>query len=118
MSTSARVLCFGKDKPLVETRGKVLQHAGFLLTLATNLDEYEALLRDTEFDLVVLCHSLSLNECESAAQYVHQVQPYARTLVLKAMKRGCSDSFIEETIEALRGPHALINKIQEMLYVS
>src|SRR3954452_4909921 len=92
MSTDSHILCYGNDDRLIETRGWVLESAGFLVKTTTEIADFERLLSSAEFDVIVLCHSLKPAECDTAIELLHKLQPQARTLILKAVQAGCNNS--------------------------
>ena len=80
---NAKVLIYASDSLLAETRCWVLEQAGFEVTLVTGLLQAVQALTTQEINLLILCHSLSQADCESAVAFSHQVRPRMRNLLLK-----------------------------------
>ena len=66
VTSSSRILIFGHDSVLLETRSLVLLHSGFDVTVSLDLQKTADLLATRSFDLFILCHSLPVKDCESA----------------------------------------------------
>jgi hypothetical protein len=64
-SNPARLLLFGKEPELLETRAKVLRSAGMIADIAVDLDDFEVRITtcDSIYDLVVCCHTVTEAEC-------------------------------------------------------
>lgn len=56
------ILAVGKDPTVLSTRSLILESAGYIVKSSTSLDEAVALTRDVDADLVLLCHSISVEE--------------------------------------------------------
>ena len=56
------ILAVGKDPTILSTRSLILKSAGYIVKSSTSLDEAVALTYDVDADLVLLCHSLSMEE--------------------------------------------------------
>jgi hypothetical protein len=66
MSAPFSIVLYGLDEQLLQTRQMVLKSAGYKVSCATKLTQVEQALSCETTDLVVLCHSLSLEECGRA----------------------------------------------------
>ena len=82
MNGSASILIFGSAPQLIETRGLVLKHAGFDVTIESSLERTLELLARRPFDLFLLCHSLSVSDCEVALSQAHALRPGMKNLIL------------------------------------
>ena len=58
MPYSPKLLLYGRDLPLLETRQRIFQYAGFTTGIAEDVVTFRAKLREGEVDLLILCHSL------------------------------------------------------------
>jgi DNA-binding response OmpR family regulator len=76
-----KILCVGRDPSLNRTRQLVLERQ-FEVRVAQSVTEAFALLSGQRFDLVLLCYSLSDEECRSAADFVHGLPSPIRILAL------------------------------------
>src|SRR3954470_9594048 len=76
------ILSAGRDRPLLFTRNRVLEEAGYSVTSTfTAADTVENFFAG-DFDLVILCHSIPLEERERIAQLVHMHSPSTPVIVL------------------------------------
>ena len=82
MDSPPSILIYGRDDDLLETRRLVLQQAGFQAWTVTNLADAEKITIMRPGGLLILCHSLSIEECEKALAMAHSRQAGMRNLVL------------------------------------
>jgi hypothetical protein len=82
------ILMYGRDARLLETQAWVLERAGHRGRTVSTFDDLEHLLSTEETDLLVLCHSLSMEEC---GRSIALTIPWPRTksLILIAGPKGC-----------------------------
>ena len=66
MNSHARVLVVSRDEMLLRTREMILG-AFFVVRGAGRFSEARTLLTNNRFDLIVICHSLTEDECERLA---------------------------------------------------
>jgi hypothetical protein len=81
---SRSVLLYGKDRRLLENRRLMLQVAGIHVTLAVTPAEAETVIVNEPNTLLVLCHSLTVEECQSALKLAYSCRPGSKNLVLSA----------------------------------
>lgn len=77
----SRLLCMGHD-PLLNRTRKLIFEKCFDVTLASALEEAVSLLAEQRFDLVLLCYSLTDEECRWAVECIHGFPHPPRILVL------------------------------------
>jgi DNA-binding response OmpR family regulator len=58
------VLAVGQDRLLLETRSQVLRSAGYSVVSTLSIDQALKQFRAGDFDIVILCHSISLHDRE------------------------------------------------------
>src|SRR3954465_15443654 len=76
------ILSAGRDRPLLFTRNRVLEEAGYSVTSTfTAADTVENFFAG-DFDLVILCHSIPLDERQRIAQLVRMHSPSTPVIVL------------------------------------
>ena len=56
------ILAVGKDPMVLNTRSLILRSAGYIVKSSTSIDEAAALTREVDADMVLLCHSISVQE--------------------------------------------------------
>jgi hypothetical protein len=81
MRWSSRILLFGHDPKLLETRRQILTRAGFDTWIAMNEDFAIHLVLTKLVDLLILAE-LSAEECESILKNAYRVRPQMRNLIL------------------------------------
>jgi hypothetical protein len=123
LSLLSSVLFFGHDELLLLTRGRVFELAGFHVCFAQELRLLSELMRERSVDLIVLCHSLSHAECETAASIAENERiQVLRLLFTEEECRKAESSELEvargtfdATFDAVRGPIALLEEACSML---
>jgi hypothetical protein len=81
MSGKPELLCVGHDSILNRTRRLILERC-FDVKVAHGLTEAIAFLSGQRFDLVLLCYTLTDEECAAAVEFVHSLSTPAKILAL------------------------------------
>ncbi len=110
---SRKLLCFGRDAYLLETRLRVLSRS-YTAQGVTSLSEMMRLDAE-EFDLVLLCHSLLSDERDAAAGYVRERWPKAKLLGMFGLTFERNDNQMDAEVQALDGPRVLLRTIDGLL---
>ena len=76
------ILSAGRERPLLFTRNRVLEEAGYSVTPATTAAETVEQFFAGDFDLVILCHSIPHEERQRVAQLVRMHSPSTPVMVL------------------------------------
>lgn len=76
------ILSAGRDRPLLFTRNRVLEEAGYIVTATITASDTVENFFAGDFDLVILCHSIPLEERERIAQLVRMHSPSTPVVVL------------------------------------
>ena len=114
MSQAAQIIVYGEDRGLLESRTWVLQRAGLNALRAHSLGEAEELMRGQKFALVVLCHTLSLEQREKALEQIRRFGPHIWALILDAHHDSASSSDFARLSPA-SGPRAMIDTIKDLV---
>jgi hypothetical protein len=109
----ARVFCLSRDQRLLETRGMVLAKRYDAITVGS-IEEMWALPVASAFDVVVLCHSLSAEECDLSASIARERWPQAKILALSVDSSSCW-TFADQVVRGLDGPSVLVQTIDRLL---
>ena len=113
MSAPASVLVFGRDHQLVHTRCLILQRAGYRVWTASSLDEINGLLPQPAMDVMLLCHTLSTEECNKALEVTHERWPQIQTIALVSGSSGCASEPTDAVMNASDGPAKLIKAVSK-----
>ena len=115
MTLDSCILVCGRDGTLITTRSLVLESAGFHVRAALSPEAViEALLVDA-FDLAVLCHTLSPQDCLGVLAAIHSQQPNAKILSLQANNVPCEANGKGQVVNIFDGPGKLVEKVQELI---
>lgn len=115
MPDSPNVLLYGRDRYLIESRCLVLRKSGFKVVTALEPGDFETAEGSSLPDLVILCHTLSQEECRVALALSRMHWPAAKRLSLYSGSRGCSDRRLSEVLDASDGPAKLIATARQLV---
>ena len=111
MPESPNILLFGLDHSLTHTRGLLLSRAGFKVRAVENLADFELKGDLLAPDVVVLCHTLSVEECARALELAEARWPTTRRLVLTTGTTPIPERAQRDAMEAAVGPGMLIAQV-------
>ena len=109
---SFRILCVSRDRLLGATRQLVLQ-TRFATTSIYDVREMAML--EGGFDLLVLCHSLSAEECALASLIARNLWAGAQVLALSVHGHMCGEGSFDQALIGMPEPAMLIQKVGSML---
>ena len=111
-----RVLFVSRDQMLLQTRMLILG-AFFQVEGAGRVKEAEILISKYRFDLIVLCYSLSEEECQQVHSVVEQQDPPPKILLLSAAGSKPALGESDRAMMCEAGPYHLLKKSAELLGV-
>lgn len=114
MPRPPNILLFGVDPQLMETRRMVLVKAGFRVHTALRMAEFERAGDQASPDVVVLCHTLSEEDCVVALDIAERQWPAARRLVLVAGNQSIPERARKYAWEAAEGPARLVAQVGQL----
>ena len=114
MTSHVRVLVVSRDEMLLRTR-KMILGAFFVVEVAGRLPEAVTAMKRSKFDLIVLCHSLTADECEALAFLSQQHTPRPLILAMNPSSRTSVKTWADAQLGMDVGPYALVKKCAEML---
>lgn len=114
MSPAAKVLVVGKDENLVHTQELILG-CYFYVKGAVRLSEAAALAASIDFDLIVLCPTLSDEECRFLAGIAHSKETSTKILAMHRTALHPSKPWATREIGQEAGPYGLVKLCAEML---
>jgi hypothetical protein len=115
MSFQMSILLYGRDKHLLGTRLLLLQRAGYRVLVATELAQIDVLSRVEVIDLLMLCHSLTPEECGHVIDFCQFRWPFMKSLVLSALGSRCEGKSPDRVFETSQGPAKLLATLGHIL---
>lgn len=115
MSSQTSILIYGRDTRLLETRRWVLERAGYWVSQATELSSLMSLVPLEHVSLLILCHTLSMEECGRALALVQVRWPQVQTVTLIAGDAGCRLTPSSEWVDSREGPKRLVDAIASLI---
>ena len=114
MAQTLSILMYGRDAQLLETRRMVLETSGHKVRTTMDLSEIDRIAAFQNFDLLILCHSLSMEQCGRALALAHSRWPSVESLILTAGAAGCTTPLTERVLDAMQGPAKLISTVGQI----
>jgi len=115
MPTPASVLVFGRDHQLVHTRSLILEKAGFHVRTAANLPDIQQLPAQPPIDVMLLCHTLSGDDCDGALAITRDRWPSIQTIAMVSGRSDCGSKSTDASIDASEGPAKLVSAVRNRL---
>ena len=109
------ILLYGHDQHLLETRRWVLERSGYDIWTACSLLALNETISTRKTDILILCHSLSSEECERAVEVAHRHLPEIKTVVLTANNTDCSAGEADNVLDTAEGPQGLVAAVQQLM---
>ncbi len=109
------ILVYGRDHRLLETRSWVLEQAGYRVLTALTLTEAERIAEIESVGLLLLCHSLSVEDYVNALTAVSTIHPEMKRLLMTANTPLCPLGPDDRVLSAFDGPGALVAAVQELV---
>ena len=111
------VLYFSSDHHLLETRVAVLERQ-YRVVPVGSLAEMMELPFDSAFDLILLCHTVSDEDCRNCRAFIKGRWPSAKVLSMTRGGRSCSVEVSDIVVRGLDGPSVLLQGIDSLLHVA
>ena len=109
------ILSVGARSDLLATRNLVLETRGYLVVAAHNADEALELVRNTEFDVAILCHTIPAKERERLILALKRAKPLTTVLTIEAGGFIGRPEFADDSVAGIDGPDVLFSHIEEAL---
>ena len=109
------ILVYGRDPRLLETRRWVLEKDGARVWTATRLAQFDLVDSDESLAILILCHSLSTEECGPAIALAESRWPRIKSLTLIAGQDGCEPGLADQVTDATRGPAHLLRAVEKLV---
>ena len=114
MPMEPSILVYGRDPRLLETRRWVLEKAGYRVFIAQTLTGAEDIATTEPISLLVLCHSLTVVDCQNALAAFDKVKPDMKRLLITANTPLCAHGPQDRVLSAFDGPTGLLAAVSEM----
>jgi CheY-like chemotaxis protein len=113
MNIPKKILVVSQDLMALQTR-KLMLGAYFDVTAAGRASEAKSVLTSHEFDLIVLCYTISELDCRHIIDASHAARPCVKILLLTAS--GYAEKHLAHPkLSSEEGPFVLVRKAAEML---
>jgi hypothetical protein len=112
---SSSILLYGRDPLLLETRSLVLERSGYRIWTASALRDLEHLPDTKKIDILILCHSVPLEESGRALAFCQSRWPLMRCLMLSGPDSWCTPGVPQLVFEIAHGPARLLSTLGALL---
>lgn len=109
------ILLYGRDQHLLETRRWVLERFGCSIRMVGTIPALIETISACRVDIMILCHSLTTEECERALEEARAHVPEIKTVVLTANNTDCSRGVADDVLDSGDGPQALVEAVQALM---
>jgi DNA-binding NtrC family response regulator len=108
----ASVLIYGRDPSLLESRRKILRHGGYRVVAISQMTELTQL-QATEFQVFVLCHTLTPEDQQEALAVSHEANPELRAIIMTAYAPEFLPGPMASFLSPFDGPKELIHQVRK-----
>ncbi len=108
------IVVYGHDQSLLDTRTWVLQGAGYQVSQASHISDLEQTADERSVALVVMCHTLSGEECDETRTLLDH-RPGVKRLLITANRPLSVQGMDEPAVSAFDGPRALLDRVAKIL---
>ncbi len=107
------VLSVGSDPFILDARDFILRSAGYIVVSAMSIEEAVHLFRDGDFDVIVLCHSLPMKDCERLTCLIRASGSQIPILSVSSGAAAGRNAFADATLD--RAPGSFLRSLEEMM---
>jgi len=101
MPTSSKhenILIYGLDPVLLDTRRKILEHAGFEVEITDDSEDFQGRTARVNYDLLIVCHTVPKIEQQQIASMENSQRPHVLQMPILLMP----DTFLKQVQQQLR----------------
>jgi hypothetical protein len=109
------ILCYGHDEMLLATRQRILKKIGVRVDIASTESDYRQKLFGGDVAVVLLCQSLSTEECAGAAAFAKENSPSSKVLLMYTEPGDCDLQNENAEFFSGDGPLALVRTVVQLL---
>jgi CheY-like chemotaxis protein len=107
------VLSVSFDPMILETRNLLLRSVGYIVVPAVSIRETIHLFRDGDFDLVILCHTLSLTDRERLTSFIRASGSRIPIVCVSETAAGERIASADATLD--KDPAAFLGTLEDLL---
>jgi hypothetical protein len=111
---TSSVMC-GHDQHLLATRQWVLQSRGYRVLTVAHPSKFASIPQNPPIKLLILCHSLSPEECDGATALATARWPEIQSLVLDSDGTRIPAGLLGQLLHTLEGPAKLISVVSQIV---
>jgi len=111
---SPSILMYGRDSQLLKIRKWVLESCGYQVRTESDLREIPTTLAAKSFDLLILCHSATAEDCEIVLQLANLRCREIKTLILRAGVQSCHAELPSNVFDITDGPAKLLSAVNNI----
>jgi DNA-binding response OmpR family regulator len=108
-----RILSLSANPELGKLRAMVLRQAGYEVLWPTSKTEADEVIRDQDFDVLLIGHSISGHTARDLAEAFRGRNPAGKIIAITASAYSMVRT--DKTVRAIDGPEALLETIEEVL---
>ena len=113
MPPTTKVLIYGRDARLLETRQLILQGAGFAVTATESMDEAKQTLDTQVPTVLILCQTLLPDESKAILETAH-AKPRVTTLLIEGSEPVSRTGKKDDVLTRYRSPKDLISAVTRL----
>jgi hypothetical protein len=115
MPSVPSILMFGHYEPLLRSRLSMLERCGLRVYTVDGCPEMRLLICCRRVDLIVLCHTLTLPECQYLLDLAKAQQPETSTLLLRTADCTCGTVDAGNVFDIRNGPRSFTYCVRRMV---
>ncbi len=109
------ILSVGTRSDLLATRNRVLESYGYIVVPAYTPEQAMDQLRESDFDVAILCHTLGADDRERLIGAMKKAKPLMPVLTVESGGYSQRPELADEAVAGIDGPEALFAHIEAAL---
>ncbi len=112
------ILMYGHDEQLLATSQWVLQSRGYRVVTMVDQSGFQSLPKTPPIQLLLLCHTLSPEERDSAFTIAQERWPGVKSLILESSPTRSPAGILGQLLHTFDGPGKLVSMVAELIGAS
>jgi hypothetical protein len=100
---------------LLDTRRRVLEASGYQVYVATEFSEIERITSIKEISLIIVCHSVSMEDCGRVLNFASSRLPAIESLILVTHASNWPVGMRVEVMYVMDGPAKLVSTVGRLV---